>query len=1582
MTSEIQLDHRNMCTFVFPTREKLPALIDTGSTKTLIAESLVQQSVYLRSLPVLGLTEPVKFVVGNGSHCASVSYIEPDVYLGDIMLTVRLYIVPNLSNFAIIVGIDTQKKYKCTMDLKRNILKISRNVLPVSILRTVCLKPGETKMIKVVSPLPWKCRDQNYIVTLRHKYQKLSAVNSLYCFKHGRTALLLRNPFRESIVLNSRTVIGQITPKDCLRKLENYETGTEQAFPIVDLGPEAIPKVQKDTVDQLSMTSDELFRYKKSLYPYLNNDDPRLITPDSDIIKQQIKLDESKLSVEGREELYRILERNKSALAIHDNIGKVHRYKVRLQPDFPDPQEGFSSKPYIHSPKDKEFVTSEVNKLIQMGVFQKGLATHTSSLFLVRRSPQHAPRIVADLRRANQMFRNVNKSTHTIKSFCEAFGRNRNTYVTVLDLKSAYFSLKLTEDSKQYVGVTVCQNYPAVTFSSLPQGHRQSGSYFNQIVHYILQELPSEVYKNRVLSYFDDLLLFDTNESDHLETIDLVLGILAKHGLTISLSKAQIAPVTGVKFLGYFIDLQSPKGPKLTVLKSRVHDIDKLRPPRNKKDVKRVLGMLQYVSQFIPGYQQIAVPLTGLLRKRSEFNWTREHDIAWNEIKKRLREAPALSFPSMKEEDYFIVETDCSRTAMGAVLRQVQTDENGERSEHLIAYFSKNLSRLSTLTYSVLELEMTALYGCLVAFQTLLVGRYFLVRTDHKALEHVMKNLNAPPTPRVQRLLWKLSSFQFSIKYVKPCDVTMADFLSRHPSEDTEDHNSIVPIGINDKELLESFPFDSVTLDHSLVVTRSQTRPQTLDKQSASKTIVHNDSRLPTTHESQTDIAAKKSNLSAMKTDQQTEITDQTEKVVSNEPLVPKGSVLGSRLNETVAKSSRHEDHNPPSHLAVPKPTIRNVVHDFSEGKGTNEADKPTINDPDKTLVTNEPLFSETGPKPTLLSKMPSQKEIDIGLRDTVFGKFKEVTLPYTKDEIAKAQKSDSYFGSLYRYLQHGTLPRDHSKSRSILALSEHYVLADDILFYLRSCDKKGQEVEASLALPKDFILPVLNHYHVSHRGFHMKTSKLYLSLKSLFHAPNLYSHVLNFVRTCLTCNQIALERNAHLHREWTPRSLDGFKPFHCVFMDFKVLPKTVDDYRYALVMVCEVTRFCVAVPLKTRTAQETAEAIVNHLCLPYRTPKVIICDQDTSFKNNLMETMAKLLHVNLHFVQVCGHESSKAERFVQVISNLLVSKLGHNYEVWPKLLSYACKAYNTSKVMGLDYSPQYLVFLNEDRSLLDAAERPFEQYCATKDDYVALMKDRFKIVSDIVLERHNAGQQHQCIAHEAKHGHRFKNLKKGDLIYLLCPTSTALYKSDKIKFNYVGILYIYDIVNQNEFILSTVRNEILTGSYHLNRLKKGSIALPNGEYAHTIEELRKALDKTENEKIPSDVNLQNEKSLPLAYFISEDKHSYREIDREIEAPRIEQGHAEWSYAFVEQTNPEEKGQIMKSYYAKINRIRWMNGMPQILCHLPNKHTRVPFAFWVTIEQHPMLCGNIDRLLALPIRQIGSFKKFMKKMYY
>ena len=249
-----------------------------------------------------------------------------------------------------------------------------------------------------------------------------------------------------------------------------------------------------------------------------------------------------------------------------------------------------------------------------MGVFAKGTSSHTSSLFLVKR-PGKAPRLVVDLRRNNLMFTNVNKSTHTLKSFCESFGRRKNTSVTVFDLKSAFHSICLTEDSKQYVGVNVCQNSPSIVFQRLPMGGRQCPGIFNTIVQYILEELPPHIYHNSVLNYFDDLLLFDSSEEEHLATLDAVFSVLARHGLTISLPKARFAPKHGVKFLGFYIDLQCVDAPKLRVLKSRVQDIEKLARPKSRKQVKLLTGISQYLASFIEGYHRLASPLYELLKK-------------------------------------------------------------------------------------------------------------------------------------------------------------------------------------------------------------------------------------------------------------------------------------------------------------------------------------------------------------------------------------------------------------------------------------------------------------------------------------------------------------------------------------------------------------------------------------------------------------------------------------------------------------------------------------------------------------------------------------------------------------------------------------------------------------------------------------------------------------------------------------------------------------------------------------------------------------------------------------------------------
>ena len=1537
---KIKLNQSNVCNIKFPNGDSHIALIDSGSTRSIVSSGLINKIPYLNGLQKHLLNEPLKLMVGDGNYVSTISYIEPKIILENNILPVKLYVVPNFTEYAVILGADTQKQYEILLDAKTNEITLRKPFYPIKIQKKTVVFPGKSKTVKVYSPLPFSHKNCSFLVTTEAKFQKYIPKKTSCKFTRGQTKIRIRNPTTRAITFRPETLLASVH----IDVNSNY-ANADFSNPIIDLGPDAIPDTDHEVIDQTNMPPEELFAYKKGLYPYLDDDDIRLQRTDEQLIKEQLKLTNTKLSKEGIDKLYKILQKNSKALSLHDNIGKVHRYLVKFEPDFPDKHEGFHAKAYIHSQKDKEFAKKEIDKLIKMGVFSQGIASHTSSMFLVKR-PGKSPRIVADLRRCNQMFRNVNKSNHTLRTFCEAFGRKKNVMCTTFDLKSAFHSVQLTEDSKKYVGLHAYQNSKSLVYDRLPMGHRQSPACFVQLLHYILQELPPDTYNNHLIPYFDDLLIFNEDEKSHLETIDAVLSILAKHGFTISLAKAQVAPKDGIKFLGYFIDLQSPNGPKLRVLKSRIEDINKLAIPQSKRDVKRILGTAQFIAQHIPDFHKLALPLYDLLKKSAKFEWKNVHDNAWNEIKNRLKNPPALSFPSSRPEDFYIVETDCSRRAMGAVLKQMQTNNDESRSEHVIAYFSKNLSKMATHSYSVLELETLGLYCALVSFQSFLHGQAFFVRTDHKALEHLMKSSCPPPTVRLQKFMWKLSAFQFDIQYVKPGQIAFADLLSRHPSPVTEDPHTIIPIGISDKELHERDGHEG--MHHSLVTTRAQAKRMVESKRST---------KLPPPPKPPPPKPVKP---------QKNPGPPPKQAAVESRSCIEKTSFSQSPI--TISKIPAKTEP------AQGRKTIRDFP--FHSMKFPQEAMKyepsPTITTPQE-LTTNVPLWSEDFPIPKMLTKMPRQSELDMALAKHVWSKYKTIPLPYTRKQMSEAQKNDSYFGPIFKFLKFGQIPNNSKKAKSIIALSEFYVLVDDVLFYLRNstAKRKDQEHDAVLAIPKEFIFAILHHYHSSHRGCHLKTTKLYLTLRSKYFIPNLHDHILNFVRACHVCNQIAPEKNAHLNREWQPRLISDFIPLSHLHIDLKTVPKSRSEYRYILVAVCEVTRYCITAALRTRSAEEVAEAIVTKICLPYRTPATLTLDFDGAFKNKLMETVARLLNVNLHFIHPGAHETSKAERFIQSISNLLLSKIGNDFESWPKLLPFACKAYNNSKISGWDYSPSYLVFLHEDRNFIDVAKSPFEEICSSQEEYLNLLKKRFETVKEVALKTHNNLQIRQCNEHNVRHSHKFKKFAEGELVYLLAPTSSALLKSEKIKYNYIGILYIKDVISPNEYILATIQNEILVGSFHLNRLKKATVLLPDNSYASTIEEVRKAINQgLVSQDISSTIDLQSKRQNDTA-FILKDKAAKEVLQtNEQKLP---------TYLYVQ----EKVNSPHLNIYMKVAKVRWINGKPQLLCQKQNKNGHIQMSIWVNPELHPILLDVMPKLLTNKrIPQVGSLAKYIKRIYY
>ena len=154
--------------------------------------------------------------------------------------------------------------------------------------------------------------------------------------------------------------------------------------------------------------------------------------------------------------------------------------------------------------------------------------------------------------------------------------------------------------------------------------------------------------------------------------------------------------------------------------------------------------------------------------------WTADLSTKFEELKALMLSAPVVRLPDVDGE--FILETDGSKVAVGAVLKQ-QYDDTG--LEHPVGFFSRALSG-SERNYAAYELVMYAVFRAVEHFRMFLLGREFLLRTDHAALAKLLRR-DLPPTTRVERWILRLSEYMFRIQHQRGIDNVIADVLSRLP---------------------------------------------------------------------------------------------------------------------------------------------------------------------------------------------------------------------------------------------------------------------------------------------------------------------------------------------------------------------------------------------------------------------------------------------------------------------------------------------------------------------------------------------------------------------------------------------------------------------------------------------------------------------------------------------------------------------------------------------------------------------------------------------------------------------------------
>lgn len=222
-----------------------------------------------------------------------------------------------------------------------------------------------------------------------------------------------------------------------------------------------------------------------------------------------------------------------------------------------------------------------------------------------------------------------------------------------------------------------------------------------------------------LLIYLDDVIITEKTFKEHLNNLGEVLSRFREFGLKLKPTKCSLFREE-VVFLGHVLGKDGVRANP-----SLVQDVEKWPVPQSLKELQAFLGLTNYYRRFVQGYAHTARSLHNLTRKGVTYHCGIEQKMAFRALKKALTTAPILAYPLA--EGRMILDTDASNFSIGAVLSQ----EQGQ-VKRVISYSSRRLGQIQE-RYCVTRQELLAVVAFCHQYKHYLLGRQFLLRTDHSS---------------------------------------------------------------------------------------------------------------------------------------------------------------------------------------------------------------------------------------------------------------------------------------------------------------------------------------------------------------------------------------------------------------------------------------------------------------------------------------------------------------------------------------------------------------------------------------------------------------------------------------------------------------------------------------------------------------------------------------------------------------------------------------------------------------------------------------------------------------------------------
>ena len=372
------------------------------------------------------------------------------------------------------------------------------------------------------------------------------------------------------------------------------------------------------------------------------------------------------------------------------------------------------------SKNKREEVQNFVKDQLRKGYIRPSKSPQTLPVFFVDKK-NRSKRMVIDYHNLNDQTVKNNYLLPLITDLIDNMG-NKKVF-TKMDLRWGFNNVRIKKGNEWKGAFTMHMGSfePTMMFF----GMTNLPATFQAMMNEILRDL---INKGKVTVFVNDVLVGTETEEGHDEIVEEILRRLEENNLYVKSEKC----VWKVRKIGFLEVVIGPNG--IEMEKEKMEEVLSWPEPKNMKDVRKFLGLVNYYRRFIKDFTQVARPMNTLTRKDVKWQWKAEQQQAFDKLKRIFTTKPVLAAPDLDKE--FRVEANASNYATGGVLSIKYSDKIWRP----VTFISKSLSDTKR-NYEIHDKEMLVVVRCLEAWRHFLKGAVvkFKIWTDHKNLEYFMK---------------------------------------------------------------------------------------------------------------------------------------------------------------------------------------------------------------------------------------------------------------------------------------------------------------------------------------------------------------------------------------------------------------------------------------------------------------------------------------------------------------------------------------------------------------------------------------------------------------------------------------------------------------------------------------------------------------------------------------------------------------------------------------------------------------------------------------------------------------------------